>query len=125
MAIQWFPGHMNSARRKAAETMETTDMVIEVLDARIPLASSNPMIESLRLFRQRPCLKILNKSDLADPAVTQQWIQYFNAQPNTQAVAISCRNPAEVSKIPTFCLGIVPNCTVPCKPSRLLFLGCP
>ena len=56
MAIQWFPGHMTSARRKAAETLARTDLVVEVLDARIPAASANPMIEELRAFRQRPCL---------------------------------------------------------------------
>jgi ribosome biogenesis GTPase A len=53
--------------------MENTDLVIEVLDARLPEASSNPMVEELRLFRQRPCLKILNKTDLADPAATAAW----------------------------------------------------
>ncbi|MCE1161111.1 MAG: ribosome biogenesis GTPase YlqF, partial [Burkholderiales bacterium] len=74
MAIQWFPGHMNSARKKAAETMEITDLVIEVVDARCPMASSNPMVEEMRLFRQRPCLKILNKADLADAKTTQEWI---------------------------------------------------
>ena len=67
MSIQWYPGHMNAARKKAAEQMENTDLVIEVLDARLPEASCNPMVEELRLFRQRPCLKILNKVDLADP----------------------------------------------------------
>jgi ribosome biogenesis GTPase A len=80
MAIQWFPGHMNSARNKAAETMEITDLVIEVVDARCPMASSNPMVEEMRLFRQRPCLKILNKADLADSKVTQQWLDALNAQ---------------------------------------------
>ena len=72
--IQWYPGHMNSARTKAAETMEITDLVIEVVDARLPLASSNPMVEEMRLHRQRPCLKILNKADLADPATTKLWL---------------------------------------------------
>ena len=52
--IQWFPGHMNAAKKKAAETMEFTDVVVEVLDARVPEASSNPMIRELRLHRQRP-----------------------------------------------------------------------
>jgi ribosome biogenesis GTPase A len=68
MAIQWFPGHMTSAKKKATETMERIDVVIEVLDARVPEAGSNPMIREMREFRQRPCLKILNKADLADPA---------------------------------------------------------
>ena len=55
MSIQWFPGHMNAARKKAAESMEKTDLVIEVLDARLPEASSNPMIAELRRARQRAC----------------------------------------------------------------------
>ena len=67
MPIQWFPGHMASARKKAAEAMAAIDVVIEVVDARLPAASSNPMIAQLRQFRNRPCLKLLNKADLADP----------------------------------------------------------
>lgn len=71
---------MNAARKKAAEAMEKADLVIEVLDARVPQASCNPMIEELRTFRQRPCLKILNKADLADAAATQEWIAHYNRQ---------------------------------------------
>ena len=113
MAIQWFPGHMNAARKKAAETMETTDLVIEVLDGRLPGASSNPMVEQLRLHRQRPCLKILNKSDLADPVATKQWIDFYNSQKGVNAIALSCRNPAEVAKIPGICQKIIPHRTGP------------
>ena len=69
MSIQWFPGHMTQARKKAAETLAMTDVVVEVLDARLPQASSNPMIHELRRARQRPCLKLLNKADMADPVV--------------------------------------------------------
>ena len=76
---------MTSARRKASETMEFTDVIIEVLDARAPEASCNPMIKELREHRQRPCLKILNKIDLADPAITQQWLDFYNAQPGVKA----------------------------------------
>ena len=57
---------MTSARKKAAETLAVADVVVEVLDARLPQASSNPMIHELRTFRQRPCLKLLNKADLID-----------------------------------------------------------
>ena len=64
MPIQWFPGHMASARKKAAETMASIDVVIEVVDARLPEASTNPMVRELREYRQRPCLKVLNKADL-------------------------------------------------------------
>ena len=56
MAIQWYPGHMTSARKKAAETMASSDVVIAVLDARLPDASTNPRVRERRLHRQRPCL---------------------------------------------------------------------
>jgi len=125
MSIQWFPGHMNAARKKAAETMETTDLVIEVLDARIPQASCNPMVEVLRVFRQRPCLKILNKSDLADPAATQEWLAFYNSQKGVKAVALSCRNPADVAKIPALCQSLAPHRTGPAKTLRMMIMGIP
>ena len=86
MAIQWYPGHMTSARKKAAETMASIDVVIEVVDARLPEASTNPMVRELRLHRQRPCLKVLNKADLADPSVTPAWIEYYNRQDGVRAL---------------------------------------
>ena len=101
MAIQWFPGHMTSARKKAAETMAVTDVVIEVVDARLPEASTNPMVHELRRHRQRPCLKVLNKSDLADPEVTKAWIAWYNQQPGVKAVAISSKIAGEVARIPS------------------------
>ena len=75
MAIQWFPGHMNKARRKITEAMPEIDLVIEVLDARLPFSSTNPLVDSLR--NDKPCIKVLNKSDLADPKLTADWVQYF------------------------------------------------
>ena len=125
MAIQWFPGHMNAARKKAAETMEMTDLVVEVLDARLPAASSNPMVEELRLHRQRPCLKIMNKDDLADPEVTKEWLDYFNRQSGVDAVALSCKNPAEVARIPQLCQKLLPHRTGPGKPVRVMIMGIP
>ena len=125
MSIQWFPGHMNAARKKAAEAMEKVDMVIEVLDARLPQASCNPMIEQLRADRQRPCLKILNKSDIADPTVTQAWIAYYNRQSDVHAVALSCKLPADVNKIPALCLKIAPHRGTALKPLRIMIMGIP
>jgi ribosome biogenesis GTPase A len=125
MSIQWFPGHMNAARKKAAEAMEKIDMVIEVLDARLPRASSNPMIEELRTFRQRPCLKILNKSDLADPIATQAWLDEFNRQKNVHAVALSCKKPSDVARIAPMALKIVPNRGTALKPLRIMIMGIP
>jgi len=125
MTIQWFPGHMTSARKKAAETMALTDVVIEVCDARLPEASSNPMIRELRLHRQRPCLKLLNKSDLADPAVTQAWLDYYNAQPGVKAVAISSKKPGEAARVPSLCKGLAPHRNDGIKPLRMLIMGIP
>lgn len=125
MAIQWFPGHMTSARKKAAETMALTDVVIEVCDARLPEASSNPMIRELRLHRQRPCLKLLNKADLADPAVTQAWLDYYNSQPGVKAVAISSKKPGEAARVPSLCKGLAPHRNDGIKPLRMLIMGIP
>jgi ribosome biogenesis GTPase A len=116
---------MNAARKKAAEAMEKVDLVIEVLDGRLPQASCNPMIEQLRVFRQRPCLKILNKSDLADPAATAAWIAYYNAQKNVNAVALSCKKPSDVAKIPKLCLALAPHRGTALKPLRIMIMGIP
>ena len=125
MAIQWYPGHMTQARKKAEETMEFTDVVIEVLDARVPMASHNPMIDEMRLFRQRPQLKILNKTDLADPVVTQAWLNYYNKQPNVKAVAISCKKPGDAARIPKLCAALAPHRDSPIKPLRMMIMGIP
>ena len=92
MSIQWFPGHMTAAKKKAEEALETNYLVIEVLDARIPGSSSNPMIDAIRKERQRPCLKILNKSDLADPKITEDWLSYLNNMPHTKAISITAKS---------------------------------
>ncbi|MDI1308161.1 MAG: ribosome biogenesis GTPase YlqF [Methylotenera sp.] len=125
MAIQWYPGHMTQARKKAEETMEFMDIVIEVLDARVPEASHNPVINEMRLFRQRPNLKILNKSDLADPKATEAWLNYFNRQPNTKAVALSCKKPGEANKILRHCLALTPHRGSHLKPLRMMIMGIP
>ena len=125
MSIQWFPGHMVAAQKKAAETMEFTDVVIEVLDARAPAASQNPMIKELGAARQRINLKILNKADLADPKVTDQWIQYFNSLPKTKAIAISCKKANEPKKILAFCKSLAPHRGTTLKPLRMMIMGVP
>jgi len=125
MSIQWFPGHMTSARRKAAETMEFIDVVIEVLDARTPEASCNPMITELREYRQRPCLKLLNKADLADPAVTQEWLDFYNQQPGVKAVALSCKSGSEFARVPKLCQPLAAHRDSTHKPLRMMIMGIP
>ncbi len=116
---------MVAARKKAGETMERTDVVIEVLDARLPEASCNPIVTELRLFRQRPCLKILNKADLADPAITKAWLQFYNSQTNVTAVALSCKNKSDVAKIPGLCEKLAPHRGTTIKQLRMMIMGIP
>jgi ribosome biogenesis GTPase A len=125
MSIQWFPGHMNVARREAAKTMESIDVIVEVLDARMPEASTNPIITELRLHRQRPCLKVLNKADLADPAVTQAWLNVYNREPNVSAVALSCNHAGQATKVPGLCQLLAPHRNSTTKPLRMLIMGVP
>lgn len=116
---------MATARKKAAETMGMIDVVIEVLDARIPGASTNPMIAELRRHRQRPSLKILNKADAADPAVTALWLREFGGETDVKAIAISCKRPADVAKIPVQAASLAPHRNRPDKPVRLMIMGIP
>ncbi|HEX4984563.1 MAG TPA: ribosome biogenesis GTPase YlqF [Burkholderiales bacterium] len=125
MAIQWFPGHMGLASRKAAESMEFVDVVIEVVDARLPRASSNPLIRSLREHRQRPALKLLNKADLADPAVTRAWLAFYGAQQGVKAVAMSSKKPGDVAKVTGYCRELAPHRGDPSKPLRMMIMGIP
>ena len=68
---------MAQAKRNLSKALASVDVVVEVLDARMPAASANPLFDELRKERQRPALKILNKADLADDQVTEQWVRYF------------------------------------------------
>ena len=123
MTIEWFPGHMATARKKAAETMAKIDVVIEVLDARLPGASSNPLIERLRQHRQRPCLKVLNKADLADPAASAAWVKHFGNEKGVTAVAISSKRADQVAKIPRLAAALVPHRED--KGVRMMVMGVP
>lgn len=86
MAINWFPGHMNRARNQIEEAMPDIDLIVEVLDSRLPYSSTNPLVDELRAGK--PCIKVLNKDDLSDPKITQLWIRHFEQQENTHAIAL-------------------------------------
>ena len=94
MSINWFPGHMNKAIREIREILPKVDLVIEVLDARLPYSSSNPVIA--KFCSDKPSLKLLTKSDLADPIITEQWLAYFRQQSQTQALAITTEKPEQI-----------------------------
>lgn len=123
MAIQWYPGHMHKARKEIEEAMPQVDLVIEVLDARIPYSSENPMVAKLR--GDKPCIKLLNKSDLADPEVTAQWIEYLEREQGVKATAITTLQAAMVKKIPDICRKLVPSRDKTEKDIRTMIMGIP
>ncbi|MDT8428610.1 MAG: ribosome biogenesis GTPase YlqF [Pseudomonadales bacterium] len=84
MTISWYPGHMHKANKEMARVVKEVDILIEILDARMPHASSNPMLQKLR--KDKPCLHILNKADLAEPAITAQWQQALASTPRDRAL---------------------------------------
>ena len=85
--IQWFPGHMAKTRRLISENLKEVDIIIEILDARIPYSSKNP--EIARLIGDKPCLTILNKASLADKKITQKWIEYYKNS-GKYAISVDC-----------------------------------
>ena len=76
--IQWFPGHMAKARREITEKLKLVDIVLEIVDARVPLSSRNPMMGEI--LKDKPTLVLLNKASLADKKETLKWIEYFKQQ---------------------------------------------
>ncbi|TDQ42406.1 ribosome biogenesis GTPase YlqF [Aureibacillus halotolerans] len=102
--IQWYPGHMAKAKRQVTEKMSMIDVVIELTDARLPESARNPMVDEMT--RQRPKILVLNKSDLADQAKTQQWIHYYESQ-GIAAIAVDSRGPQSAQKIVSACQAIM------------------
>ncbi|MDQ0113055.1 ribosome biogenesis GTPase YlqF [Paenibacillus harenae] len=97
MAIQWFPGHMTRAKRQIQDKLKLIDIAFELLDARVPLSSRNPMIDEI--LNNKPRLIVLNKSDLADPKATESWMQYF-AHEGHECVAVDSSTGTRVGDIP-------------------------
>ena len=106
MQIQWFPGHMHKAAKAVRETLPSVDVLIEVLDARIPFSSQNPMIAQLR--GDKPCIKLLNKSDLADPEMTLIWQEYLEKQRNVRTLATDVTTHDSLRQITDLCHKLVP-----------------
>src|SRR5690554_2257900 len=78
MTIQWFPGHMAKARRQVTEKLKLVDIIFELVDARLPLSSRNPMIDEV--IQQKPRIVLLNKADMADKSITKEWVEHFKKQ---------------------------------------------
>ena len=97
MSIQWYPGHMHKATKEIARSLSSIDVIIEILDARAPHSSSNPVID--KIVKEKPVIKLLNKSDLSDPLDTKKWQQYFNKSEHQNSIAINAMTSESKNEI--------------------------
>jgi ribosome biogenesis GTPase A len=123
MTIKWYPGHMGKAMEQIGDLIRRTDVVIEVLDARLPYSSANHQLAALR--RTKPWIKVLNKHDLADPAVTRAWVKDFEQQSGVRALPMSARNAGETKQLIKLCRLLAPNRGKPGLPVRTMVVGIP
>ena len=124
MSIQWFPGHMRATEKAIRERVKAgVDVVIELLDARLPASSANPLLA--QLTRGRLALKVLNKQDLADSARTQLWLDHYNALPMTRAIGLDASEAAPAQRLIRACKELAPQRGGLDKPMRVLICGVP
>ena len=123
MAIQWFPGHMHLTRQAITERVKDIDVVIEVLDARLPGSSANPLLQEMT--GHKPRLKILNKQDMADATQTKAWIDWYNAQSETRAIGLDASELAPTKRLIEQCKLLAPTRGGLAKPMRVLICGVP
>ncbi|MFL1483805.1 ribosome biogenesis GTPase YlqF [Marinobacter sp. LN3S78] len=123
MAINWFPGHMHKARKEIKQVMPQMDLIIEVLDARIPFSSENPMVPALR--GETPVIKVLNKRDLADPDITAQWQRWLEQEKGIRAVTLSHNHRDEALAILKLAQQMVPDSIRDTRALRIMILGIP
>ncbi|WP_136513855.1 ribosome biogenesis GTPase YlqF [Geomonas edaphica] len=123
MTIRWYPGHMSKALEQISELVRKIDLIIEVLDARLPYSSSNHLLEQVR--RNKPCIKVLNKNDLADPTVTKAWVQHFQKSAGVRALPLVAKNIPETKSLVKLCKQLVPHRGNPGYPIRTMVVGIP
>ncbi|MFK7898094.1 MAG: ribosome biogenesis GTPase YlqF [Myxococcota bacterium] len=120
MAINWFPGHMNRARREIADAIRKVDVVIELVDGRLPLSSRNPMLGELAA--DKPILTLFTKSDLADPQTTSAWL---DAWQGPRPLALVMSDGKSVRSVPERCRELAPHRGGPGRTLRTLVVGIP
>ncbi len=123
MTIQWFPGHMHLTRKAIGERIKEIDVVIEMLDARLPGSSANPMLAEL--IKGKPALKVLSKQDLADPQRTALWLDHYNAKPGVRAIGLDTSMTSPAKALIEACQQLAPNRGGMVKPMRVLICGIP
>src|SRR5690606_14348007 len=107
MSIHWYPGHMHKAQKEIKQLHPKVDLLIEVLDARIPYSSENPASAQIR--GDKPCIKILNKTDLADPDATLAWQEYLEQQKNVKTFTTSIEEPGKIKLLLDLCRKMLPE----------------
>lgn len=122
MSIQWFPGHMNKAKKDLKDLIKDIDVVVELLDARAPFSSCNPLIQNI--IKNKKIIKLLNKADLADLSITKQWIEFFTTN-NSLAIATNKDNINQKKQIINLCKSLAPNRSSFEKPLRVMITGIP
>lgn len=123
MKIQWFPGHMHKAGKEIKEVLPDIDLLIEILDARLPFSSANPMLSELR--GDKPCIKILNKADLADPVRTQQWQNFLEQKEAVKTLALTAVQTDKVDTVIELCRKLIPHKATDSKVIHVLIMGIP
>jgi ribosome biogenesis GTPase A len=123
MPIQWFPGHMNATKKALIERLPEIDVVIELLDARLPGSSTNTLLAELA--QGKPWLKLLNKQDLADPERTERWLAHLNALPGTRAIGLDASITAPARQLISASRELAPLRGGMVKPVRVLICGIP
>ncbi|MCW8908940.1 MAG: ribosome biogenesis GTPase YlqF [Sedimenticola sp.] len=123
MHIQWYPGHMNKARKQITESLPRVDLVIEILDARIPYSSTNPMLASLRA--DKPCVKLLNKCDLAEVEMTRHWQAHLEQEQGVKSLAVSCLQAESLKPLQPLCRRLLPEKAASLKGIQAMIVGIP
>ncbi|MEZ5461924.1 ribosome biogenesis GTPase YlqF [Dokdonella sp.] len=123
MSIHWYPGHMHKAQKEMIELLPQVDLLIEILDARIPWSSENPAIAKLR--GDKPCIKVLSKSDLADPSVTALWQARFEQQRNVKTFPTRSDQPAGSKALLGLCRAMFPQRDTNKDPIHAMVVGIP
>ena len=123
MSINWYPGHMYKARKEIIKNLHNIDVLIEIVDARLPHSSQNPVIAELR--HDKPTIIVLNKCDLADAEVTQQWQHYYESHDHIKTLACSQQNPQHILQILSLCRKLVPEKEDKMEPINAMIVGIP
>lgn len=123
MAIQWYPGHMHKAQKQIKEMLPQVDLLIEVLDARIPFSSENPAIAELR--GDKPCIKVLSKTDLADPVTTAAWQEYLEREQGVKTFGITTEQPGKMKSLIELCRKMRPEKDASVKTLNTMIVGIP